>query len=56
MITFLIGLFINGFLGAIFSSTLSLRRSEPKCLGQKRISMNLLPKAPLGKKEYRAGL
>ena len=55
MITFIIGLFIGGLLGVIFSSMFSVRRNEPKCLGPKKLSVNLRSKDPVEQKKTEVG-
>jgi hypothetical protein len=53
MITFIIGLFIGGFLGTMFTSMFVIRRKEPACLGQKDFSMNGKSEVPFEEKYQR---
>ena len=52
MISLIIGLFIGGFLGILYTSILALSGNEPKCLGKKDISVSLRSEAPLEEKYH----
>jgi len=49
LVTFIVGLLIGAFLGVVFSSMLSVRRTEPRCLGSKINSINLISNIPVEK-------